>query len=55
MKIIHTKVDTVKKKSAQYKQKWLNHVNRMENIKIAKQLLDYEFNGRKDLDNYREH
>jgi len=31
----------VKKKSAQYKQKWWNHVSRMEDITYPKQFLNY--------------
>jgi hypothetical protein len=35
-------VDPVKKKSVQYKQKWLNHISRMEGIRYPKQLPDYQ-------------
>jgi hypothetical protein len=35
------KMDPIKKKLAQYKQKLLNHVSRMEDIRYPKQLLDY--------------
>jgi len=35
------KVNSIEKKLAQYKEKLLNHVNRMENISHPKQLLDY--------------
>jgi hypothetical protein len=35
----------VKKKLAQYKQKWLNNVRRMEDIRYPKQLLDYPLIG----------
>jgi hypothetical protein len=34
-------VEPVEKKLAQYKQKWLNHVSRMEDSRYTKQLLDY--------------
>jgi hypothetical protein len=34
-------------KLAQYKQKWLNHVSRMEDIRYPKQLLDYRPIGRR--------
>jgi hypothetical protein len=30
-----------KKKLAQYKEEWLNHVTRMEDIRYPKQLLEY--------------
>jgi hypothetical protein len=32
------KVDPIEKKLAQYKQKWLNHVRRMKDIRYPKQL-----------------
>jgi hypothetical protein len=35
------KVDPVKKKLAQYKQKRLNHISRMENTGYPKRLTDY--------------
>jgi hypothetical protein len=35
------KVNPAVKKLAQYKQNWLNHVNRMEYIRYSKFLLDY--------------
>jgi hypothetical protein len=35
------KVNSIEKKLAQYKEKLLSHVNRMENISHPKQLLDY--------------
>jgi len=35
------KVDPVEKKLAQYKQKWLNHVSRMEDTGYQKRLFDY--------------
>jgi hypothetical protein len=41
------KVDPVKKKLAQYKQKCLIHVRRLEDIRYPKQLLDYRPNGRR--------
>jgi len=31
----------LKKEIAHYKQKWLSHVSRMEDIRFPKQLLDY--------------
>jgi hypothetical protein len=40
------KVDPVEKELAQYKQKWLNHISRMEDIRHPKQLLDYQSIGR---------
>jgi len=36
------KEDTVKNKLAQYKQKWLNHFSRMEDIRYPKQLHDHQ-------------
>jgi len=33
------RTEPVKKKLAQYKQKWFNHVSKMENIRHPKQLL----------------
>jgi hypothetical protein len=36
-----------RKKLAQYKQKWLNHVSRMERNRYRKQLLDYRPIGRR--------
>jgi len=36
------KVYPSKNKLSQYKQKWLNHVSRMENIRCLKQLLDFQ-------------
>jgi hypothetical protein len=43
MKIVKKKlkVDSVKKKSAQCKQKWSNLVCRLEDIRYPEQLLDY--------------
>jgi hypothetical protein len=35
------KEDTVEKKLAQYKQNWLNHISKMEDVRYPKQLLDY--------------
>jgi hypothetical protein len=35
------KVDPIEKKLVQYRQKWSNHVSRMEDIRYPKQLLDY--------------
>jgi predicted RecB family nuclease len=35
------KVNTVEQKSAQYKQKLLNHVSRMQDIRYLKQMLEY--------------
>jgi len=37
----------VKNKLAQYKQKWLNHVSRVEDIRYQKQILDYRPIGRR--------
>jgi len=36
----------VEQKLAQYKQKYLNHICRMEDIRYPKQLLDYRSIGR---------
>jgi len=36
----------------QCKQKWLHHVNRMEDIRDPKQFLDYQPTGHKDIDNH---
>jgi hypothetical protein len=38
--------DPVQKSLAQYKQKYLNHVSRMEDVTYPKQLLDYRTIGR---------
>jgi len=35
------KVDLLERKLAQYEQKWVNNVSRMEDISHPKQLLDY--------------
>jgi len=44
------KMDPVDKISSHYKQKWLHHVSRMEDIRCSKQLPDYRPVGRSDLD-----
>jgi hypothetical protein len=36
------KVDPAEKKLAQYKQKWLNNVSRLEDVRHPKQLLNYD-------------
>jgi len=36
----------VERKLAQYKQKWLNHVSRMEDIRYPEQVLDCRHVGR---------
>jgi hypothetical protein len=41
------KVDLVGKKISQFKQKWLNHVISMENMRYPNQLLDYRPIGRR--------
>jgi len=40
-------VDPVENKSAQHKQKWLNHVSRMEDIGYPKEILDCRPIGRR--------
>jgi hypothetical protein len=45
------KVDTVEKKLAQYKHKWLNVVSRMEDIGYPKRLLDYRHRKKKKKKN----
>jgi len=41
------KVDPIENKLAQYKQKWLNHVSRMKNIRYPSQILDCRSIGRR--------
>jgi len=41
------KVDSVENKLAQHKQKWLNRVRRMEDIRYPQQLPDYRCVGRR--------
>jgi len=41
------RVDPVGNKSAQFKQKWLQHVSRLEDIRYPEQLLDYRRIGRR--------
>jgi hypothetical protein len=41
------RVDPVERKFTQYKQKWLNNVSRMEDVRYTKQLLDYRPIGRR--------
>jgi len=48
--ILEIEIDPVKMKLAQYKQKWLNHIKRMEDIRYPKQFLDY--GHVKDLDDH---
>jgi len=45
-------VKTVQMKVAQYKQKWLNCVSRMEDVRYPKQLLDYWSVRRRRLDGH---
>jgi hypothetical protein len=39
--------DPVKQKLEQYKQKWFNHVSRIEDIRYPQQLLDYQLHGKR--------
>jgi hypothetical protein len=41
------KLDTDGKKLSHYKQKWLNYVNMMENIRYPEKVTDYRPNGRR--------
>jgi hypothetical protein len=45
--VLELTADQVRKKLAQYKQKWFNHVSRMEDIRYPKQLLDYRPIGKR--------
>jgi len=47
--ISELKVNSVEKKLAQYKQKWLYHISRMEDIRYSTHQLDYRHICRQPL------